>query len=825
MGSAGVLSGGPSILGGTKLKLTTQDTDYSGFPAMLEALVLLEKENVAIIGPQFSVTAHLVSNIANELHVPLLSFSATDPALSPLQYPFFVRTTQSDLFQMAAIADIVDYYGWKDVTAVYVDDDYGRNGITALGDKLAEKRCKISYKAPLTPEGSRLEITNALVTVASMESRVIVLHIHDAEGLEVLDIARQLGMMDSEYVWIATDWLSSFLDTNSVLHSEGQDDIQGILTLRTYIPDSEQKRKFVTRWKNNLTVNGSTGLNVYGLYAYDTVWLLANAIDAFFNQGGNISFSKDSKLSDIQGTNLHLDAVSTFTGGNLLLNNILQVNMTGVTGPVKFTSDRNLINPAYEIINVINIGSRRVGYWSNYSGLSVVPPEELYRKPPNRSDASQQLYGVIWPGQTTETPRGWVFANNGKHLKICVPNRTSYPDIISQVKGTDQFTGFCIDIPNINTKLADLLRLIPTGVCDAAVGDFTITTDRIKMVDFTQPYMESGLVVVAPIKKLDSNAWVFLRPFSPLLWCVTGFFFIIVGAIVWLLEHRSNDDFRGPPKRQINTILCSHRWDCSPFQHCSFPMAREKTVSCMGRFVLIIWLFFVLILTSSYTANLTSILTVEQLSSPIKDIQSLIVSNEPIGCERGSFAETYLTDQLQIDRSRLVPLNSVEEYEKALTDGPKRGGVAAVVDERAYMNVFLSTRCQFGMVGQEFTRNGWGFAFPKDSPLAVDMSTAILHLAENGDLQKIHDKWLSKSACSSQGTKQEVDQLQLRSLGGLFVMLGSVCLIAVILYLINLVRQFARRHSNLEEAESAEGRKLSRLRTFFIFFDEKEGVI
>ncbi|KAJ0039632.1 hypothetical protein Pint_28742 [Pistacia integerrima] len=88
----------PSIIGGTKLKLTMQDTNYSGFPAMLEALVLLEKENVAIIGPQFSVTAHLVSNIANELQVPLLSFSATDPALSPLQYPFFVRTIQSDLF-------------------------------------------------------------------------------------------------------------------------------------------------------------------------------------------------------------------------------------------------------------------------------------------------------------------------------------------------------------------------------------------------------------------------------------------------------------------------------------------------------------------------------------------------------------------------------------------------------------------------------------------------------------------------------------------------------------------------------------------------------
>ena len=94
---------------------------------------------MAIIGPQQFLTAHVISHIANELQVPLLSYSATDPTLSSLQFPFFVRTAQSDLYQMAAIADFVNYYGWRDVIAIYVDDDHGRNGIAALGDKLAEK--------------------------------------------------------------------------------------------------------------------------------------------------------------------------------------------------------------------------------------------------------------------------------------------------------------------------------------------------------------------------------------------------------------------------------------------------------------------------------------------------------------------------------------------------------------------------------------------------------------------------------------------------------------------------------------------------------------
>lgn len=90
---------------------------------------------------------------------------------------------------------------------------------------------------------------------------------------------------------------------------------------------------------------------------------------------------------------------------------------------------------------------------------------------------------------------------------------------------------------------------------DGVVGDITITTNRTKMVDFTQPYIESGLVVVAPIRKMDSSAWAFLRPFTPMMWGVTGVFFLVVGAVIWILERRTNEDFRGHPRRQFVTIV------------------------------------------------------------------------------------------------------------------------------------------------------------------------------------------------------------------------------------------------------------------------------
>ncbi|GAU28106.1 hypothetical protein TSUD_223470 [Trifolium subterraneum] len=670
----------PNILGDTKLRLSLQeDSKYRGFLSIAEVLQLMARDTVAIIGPHSSVTAHVITHIANELQVPLISFSALDPTLSSLQFPFFIRTCHSDLFQMAAIADLVDYYGWKEVIAVYIDDDNGRNGISALGDKLAEKRCRISYKAPVSPEATPEEITNVLVQVALAESRVIVVHANTLWGPKVFTVAKNLGMMGTGYVWIATAFLSAILDISSPLSSDKMDEIQGVLTPRVYTPDSELKRKFVTKWKNlthGHTANGPLGLSFLSLYAYDTIFALAHALDAFFKQGNRITFSNDSKLSSLKGDNLHLDALNVFDEGNSLRRNIYEVNMTGVTGLFKYAPDKNLVNPAYEIMNVVGTGTRRIGYWSNHSGLSVIPPETLLSKPGNDFRESKKLFPVIWPGDTDQKPRGWVFPNNGRLLRIGVPIGVSYQQFVSQVPGTDTFQGFCIDV------FLSAVNLLPYAV----------------------PYK-----------------------------------FIPYG------DHKNNP---------TNTEL-----------------VRRITTG-------------------------------------------------------GSFSKDYLIHEIGIDESRLVPLVTQEEVARALKNGPQDGGIAAYIDQRAYMDIFLSSRCKFTIVGQEFTRNGWGFAFPRDSPLAVDLSTAILQMVDNGDLQRIHDKWLLSRACLSQGAKLEVERLKLKSFWGLYVICGSACLLALLIYVIQIIRQYIKHQA--EEPDSPDQNPSpgsSSLRRFLSFADEKEETV
>jgi ionotropic glutamate receptor len=160
-------------------------------------------------------------------------------------------------------------------------------------------------------------------------------------------------------------------------------------------------------------------------------------------------------------------------------------------------------------------------------------------------------------------------------------------------------------------------------------------------------------------------------------------------------------------------------------------VVEEKTKTVLGRVVLIIWLFVVLIITSSYTASLTSILTVQKLSPSILGIHSLLATADPIGYQSGSFVKGYLIE-LGVKPERLVALETKAMYAKALRLGPNNGGVAAIVDELPYVQLFLASQRsnEFTTAGQEFTKSGWAFvSFKCFLPLCVILNISMSKLA------------------------------------------------------------------------------------------------
>jgi hypothetical protein len=91
---------------------------------------------------------------------------------------------------------------------------------------------------------------------------------------------------------------------------------------------------------------------------------------------------------------------------------------------------------------------------------------------------------------------------------------------------------------------------------DAVVGDTTILANRSTYVDFTLPYSELGVSMVVLVKdNRRNNFWIFLKPLSWDLWLATFATFVFTGLVIWALEHRINNEFRGPPRQQLATIF------------------------------------------------------------------------------------------------------------------------------------------------------------------------------------------------------------------------------------------------------------------------------
>ncbi|GLT62059.1 hypothetical protein SLA2020_347240 [Shorea laevis] len=141
--------------------------------------------------------------------------------------------------------------------------------------------------------------------------------------------------------------------------------------------------------------------------------------------------------------------------------------------------------------------------------------------------------------------------------------------------------------------------------------------------------------MIVPAKPEGSAAWMFLNPFTWEMWAVTGAIMLYTMLIIWFLEHPFNPEFGGPWKNQIGTTV----W----FTFSSLFFAhREKINSNLTRVVVVVWLFVVWILTSSYTASLSSMLTVQRMQPVEKDIEWLKSSNSKVGCDNDSFVRNYL---------------------------------------------------------------------------------------------------------------------------------------------------------------------------------------
>jgi ionotropic glutamate receptor len=128
--------------------------------------------------------------------------------------------------------------------------------------------------------------------------------------------------------------------------------------LRPHIPKSEKFNDLKRRLKRNLTSskpnNKSTGLNLFGLWAYDTVWASAMAVEKV-----GIVHSKFLKQNSSQ-SNVDLAALGISKMGPILRNTIQITKFQGLSGNFHLVKGQLESSIAFEIINIIG---KSESYW------------------------------------------------------------------------------------------------------------------------------------------------------------------------------------------------------------------------------------------------------------------------------------------------------------------------------------------------------------------------------------------------------------------------------------------------------------------------------
>ncbi|XP_009597353.1 glutamate receptor 2.7-like [Nicotiana tomentosiformis] len=783
----------------TRLVLHTRDSKSNVVAAAAAALDLLKNVEVeAIIGPTSSMQADFIIGLGEKSQVPIISFSATSPSLSSFRSPYFIRATLSDSFQVQTISSIIQSFGWREVVPIYIDNQFGEGIIPFLADALEKINARIPYRSVIPEFATDDKITSELYKLMSMQTRVFVVHMTTSFGAKIFTKAKELGMMSEGYVWIITDAMTNELTS---MDSSAIESMHGVIGVKPHVPRNKRLENFTTRWKLKFQQENPTilnaELNVFGLWAYDSVTALAMAVEK-----SRITGAPFQKLN-ISGNATDLETIGVSKDGPKLLRAILNTTFKGLSGDFQLV-DGQLQSPAYQIINVIGNGAKGIGFWTRENGIV----KKLNLR--NGYSISKENFGsIIWPGDTTSVPKGWVIPTNGKKLKIGVPVKDGFSEFVKVTTdfttNTTTVTGYCIDVfeavmaelnysvpyefvpyapPGAKTTESydDLVHQIFLGKFDAVVGDATIRSNRLQHVDFTLPYTESGVTMMVPIKDNNRNkAWVFLKPLTWELWLTSFCSFVFIGFVIWVLEHRVNEEFRGPPSHQVGMIF----W----FSFASMVFAqKEKIVSNLARFVLIIWFLVVLILTSSYTASLTSTLTVENLQPTVTDIKELQKNKEYVGFQQGSFVKELLIKN-KFDEDRLKQYNSSEECIDLLSKGSANGGIAAAFDEIPYVKLLQAINCsKYTVVGPIYKSDGFGFAFPIGSPLLHDVSRAVLSVTEGEKLVQIEKTWFGQPICSDSSKSLSSNSLGLDSFWGLFVIAGIAAILALLIFLTMFMR-------------------------------------
>ncbi|CAG9860726.1 unnamed protein product [Phyllotreta striolata] len=779
---------------------------------------LLRKGVAAIFGPEHPEINSMIQSISTNLEIPQFQ-----TFWNPLQAPFVTNQQPEKPLQIfnlhpspwslsKALATLIRENDWKSYAILYESDEALLRLEQPL-NQLHPNDPAVAFKALGSPENYRVvlkEVKNSGVLHFVLDCEV-------ERIMDVLKIAKEQNLMTEFHSYILTN-----LDAHTLDWSELKNIRSNITALRMIDPADPHVKNAALIWNQNMK--------------YDILDTVKNAA---IQKELNRTRPKRRTYNDILPSKLLTKTILLYDALNLFisifseLDSKLNVTLRPLSCESNLTSEhgrlfsdllilkRNhhlLLQPLTGPITRFDT----IGYRRAYR-LQIVELEEAKFRVTGTWDSSapdKLNLTLTQEERVTELKKKIQKRNFRVVSRLGDPYLMRLPDPPGKpLLGNDRFEGYAVDLVSEICKPQHLncsytFELVPDGMygnfdpvtkkwngiikelleyrADLGICDLTITYERRKAVDFTNPFMYLGIsILFSKAVKAPPDLLTFSHPLSFEVWIYIATSYLIVSLIMFIVARLNPNDWENP--HPCNPYP-SERENIWTFRNCCWlTMGSFMTQGCdllpkgiSTRLVVAMWWFFALIMTACYTANMTAFLTSSRMGSTIESAEDLAAQTKiKYGCVDGGATSSFFKDTNFSTYHRMwVQMESADPsvFEKSNKDGVKR----VVSSKRKYAFVMESSNIEYEMerncdlvqVGNLLDSKGYGIAVPFNAPYRKAINEVLLKMQEMGLLQTLKDRWWKEKHGGGKCTKDKqsddaaATEMGFDNVGGVFVVLA-----------------------------------------------------
>jgi len=336
--------------------------------------------------------------------------------------------------------------------------------------------------------------------------------------------------------------------------------------------------------------------------------------------------------------------------------------------------------------------------------------------------------------------------NNTTKLKVAIAD--FYPLIMEE---NGEYKGFEIDLWKAIAKeiredfeyekhnFKEIIPLLSEKKADIGLAGITITEKREKVVDFSHPTLDSGLLITVNkdrnkpkffktiINILSDGSRMIRSELIAAVICV-----IIFGNLLWFAEENAST-FN---KSYFPGIFESFWLIFSSMSTAGFGDYVPHT--WLGRIVIAVTIIVGFAIFGLLIAQVTSFMTVKRFKGVINNSRDLV--NKKVATVEGSTSENIL-------RKAGAKIIEVSDIDLAYQKLKKEEIDAIVFDAPAVIYYEQNDKDdQMEIVGELFDKQKYGIAMQQGSPLREKINQAILGLKESGDYDLLYRKWFGEDS-------------------------------------------------------------------------------